>query len=698
MAISSGFFNSKNGDRRYNAALIGRYLQHIVSDGVFAHTSSSLQVLANDGMEVQVQAGRAMMDCHYMENDAPITLTLNAGGSQDRIDGIIMYVDMTERACGIVIKEGTPAAAPTPPALTRTDVRKEYMLAAVRVTKLSSAITQSNITDTRADKTVCGWVTGVIDQVDTTALFAQWKAAYDEAVAEMDASLADYQRIFEEWYAGLAENLADGTGLPIPTPVDAGKVPTVNAAGTGYELKDGVATDKTLSIPGAAADAATVGQALTVHNLLNNSDFTDPVNSNGADQYDLGGIETIDRWKKRNTGVLTIVPNEGLQITSVGEFGGLFQTIDNGIKRLAGKTVTLAAYVLQSPGAYEMMLGNSNNDVTAGTAYGEKTFAEPGLVVSSVTLPESFDNGDYLNFYIGEGDAGAAPGSVLKIAWCALYEGGYTAETLPVYCPRGYSIEAAICGGGGSLNFKVVGGTAQPTNPSENTIWVNTDVAISSYVFATAEPSNPKEGMVWIATDKSSDMAFNALKKNAVMVYPLSAKQYVSGKWVDKTAKTYQSGEWIDWIDPDLLYRYGNENTAVTGGWKTGTPTTYGSGYNKTGNLTVTNDENGYVAKQTVNEGNSFLYVSNLIDLTKYSTLYFHGSINNSANTAHYCRLIIYSDFGNATDGNILAQISANNTMGTRTIDVSGINRTCRIAFFIFSNTSSVTMREMWLE
>ena len=248
-----------------------------------------------------------------------------------------------------------------------------------------------------------------------------------------------------------------------------------------------------------------------------------------------------------------------------------------------------------------------------------------------------------------------------------------------------------------SLSFEVVG-NPQPENPKANTIWVDTDVEITGWDFSAAEPVNPAQGMVWFSTGTESAVAFNALKENSVMVYPLSAKQYVAGAWVGKTAESYLDGEWVEWIDEDLLYRYGDENVSVTGGWITGTPTTYGAGYNKTGSLTVTNDENGYSAKQTVHEGNSFLYVSNLIDLTKYSTLYFHGSINNSANTAHYCRLIIYSDFGSATDGNILAQISANNTMGTRTIDVSGINRTCRIAFFIFSNTSSVTMREMWLE
>lgn len=94
-------------------------------------------------------------------------------------------------------------------------------------------------------------------------------------------------------------------------------------------------------------------------------------------------------------------------------------------------------------------------------------------------------------------------------------------------------------GGGASLNFKVVGGTSAPSSPKENTIWVNTDAEITSWVFSATEPEAPTAGMVWITTGKTSTAPFNALKKNNITVYPISAKQYVGGAWVDKTAKIY---------------------------------------------------------------------------------------------------------------------------------------------------------------
>ena len=67
-------------------------------------------------------------------------------------------------------------------------------------------------------------------------------------------------------------------------------------------------------------------------------------------------------------------------------------------------------------------------------------------------------------------------------------------------------------GGSGGLNFKVVGGTTSPSNPKENTIWVNTDQKITSWIFSATKPEGPSEGTVWIMTGTTSTVEFNALK------------------------------------------------------------------------------------------------------------------------------------------------------------------------------------------
>ena len=119
------------------------------------------------------------------------------------------------------------------------------------------------------------------------------------------------------------------------------------------------------------------------------------------------------------------------------------------------------------------------------------------------------------------------------------------------------------------LNYSVVGGTSEPEEPIQNMIWVNTDVEITDHIISKNEPSNPVENMVWISAGDNSNVAFHTMKINDINVnevYPLCAKQYVSGAWVDVTAKSYQGGVWVSWIT--YLYNSGDQCTTITGGWE----------------------------------------------------------------------------------------------------------------------------------
>ena len=125
-------------------------------------------------------------------------------------------------------------------------------------------------------------------------------------------------------------------------------------------------------------------------------------------------------------------------------------------------------------------------------------------------------------------------------------------------------------GGGAALNFKVVGYATKEellaATPAENAIGIITEIPITGYHFGTEEPSPAAAGMVWITTGTASGVEFNALKKNAIQVYPVCAKQYISGAWVDKTAKSYQGGKWVDWIFKEYIYKNGEAATELTYG------------------------------------------------------------------------------------------------------------------------------------
>lgn len=115
--------------------------------------------------------------------------------------------------------------------------------------------------------------------------------------------------------------------------------------------------------------------------------------------------------------------------------------------------------------------------------------------------------------------------------------------------------DAYICrrggsgGSGGGSELVIVGGTTSPTKADHNTIWLNTPNTITSCVLAATQPTGPVEGMAWITIGASGAVKMVApVGDEWITVYPLSAKQYIGGAWVDKTAKSYQGGVWVDWV------------------------------------------------------------------------------------------------------------------------------------------------------
>jgi hypothetical protein len=174
-------------------------------------------------------------------------------------------------------------------------------------------------------------------------------------------------------------------------------------------------------------------------------------------------------------------------------------------------------------------------------------------------------------------------------------------------------------GGGGGLNFKIVGGTATPSNPKENTIWARTTTPIPSWVFSPAAPSTPVSGMLWIQTCDSSKREFNARKKNGIVICPLYCWQYLSGKWVELTAMSYQNGAWQNWFT--FLYNRGNECTSVTGGWNGYAYKTSSSGSTTSSPTVTKGTETIKVSLDASSSRAGALFTEKPIDLTNFSTL-----------------------------------------------------------------------------
>ena len=175
-------------------------------------------------------------------------------------------------------------------------------------------------------------------------------------------------------------------------------------------------------------------------------------------------------------------------------------------------------------------------------------------------------------------------------------------------------------GGSAGLNFRVIGDTIAPGSPKENDIWVNTDRNISEWCFSSDDPlyfgSESAQDMVWITTGTSSTVAFDALKKNGIQVYPLYAKQYVSGAWVDKTAKSWQGGKWVEWISDLVIFEAGKGSVQAASTKKGG------------GTITVS------TSKITFSGDDVVYYTTSKINTAGYKTLRLTGKfteINSDA-------------------------------------------------------------------
>lgn len=210
--VEYGFFDAINGDRRYNSKNFSDYFEGLIGDGVFAQVGESLTVSPGDGMTIIVGTGRAKILNRYVKNTAPLTITISAADSASpRTDAIVVGVDLAERIGEITVIQGTPSAAAERPAITNTTNTKYFVLAYVRIEASSTSIPVSNITDMRGSSE-CPWVAGLVEQIDTSTIVAQYQASINEFETEaqqcIDLLESESQTAMQEYERQAQESIA----------------------------------------------------------------------------------------------------------------------------------------------------------------------------------------------------------------------------------------------------------------------------------------------------------------------------------------------------------------------------------------------------------------------------------------------------------------------------------------------------------
>jgi hypothetical protein len=180
--VTSGFYNSVNGDRKYNAMQFSRLFEGIINDGVFANIGTSLVVTAGIGMTVSVGAGRAWFNNTWTDNDAPLALPVQPSElTLDRIDTVVLEVNTANnvRANTIKVIKGLPAASPVPPTLVDSGDLHQHPLAHISVTHNVDEILGTDITNLVGTPD-CPFISGVLETITVEGITALLEAEFDE--------------------------------------------------------------------------------------------------------------------------------------------------------------------------------------------------------------------------------------------------------------------------------------------------------------------------------------------------------------------------------------------------------------------------------------------------------------------------------------------------------------------------------------
>ena len=203
-------------DRAVSSKPLKSLIAKLFSTGVMPNPSNNLQVFAGEeGMTVTVKAGFCVIEGGLKLEDTDRTLEIQAADTTyDRIDTVVMRWNGNDnaRVCDLYVLEGTPAASPVRPELTREGSIYEIGLADIFIPRNTSVIAQQRITDTRLDTDRCGIVSSV-SEFDTSTLYAQIQADLDEF---KDVEEAD----FIEWYNAIKDRIDSITAETLQAQID----------------------------------------------------------------------------------------------------------------------------------------------------------------------------------------------------------------------------------------------------------------------------------------------------------------------------------------------------------------------------------------------------------------------------------------------------------------------------------------------
>lgn len=213
MSVSSGFFNSLNGDRKYNAAQMSAIFDGLIIDGVFASIGTAFAVKAAGGLTVNVGIGKAWFDHTWTVNNSILPMTApEAEVLLDRIDAVVLEVNGMESVRNNTIKfiKGNPSSAPSRPTLTNEGNVHQYPLCYIYRKYGTAVINQADITPMVGTEST-PFVTGILQTISLDELLGKWQDELDRFTdarsKEVDDWIAQEESDFTAWFNKMKADL-----------------------------------------------------------------------------------------------------------------------------------------------------------------------------------------------------------------------------------------------------------------------------------------------------------------------------------------------------------------------------------------------------------------------------------------------------------------------------------------------------------
>lgn len=217
MAVTSGFFNSVNGDRTYNADEMGQLFEGIIRDGIFQNVGQALKpAIDTNSLKVTIGTGRCWFNNTWMNNSAVVTFTLApADLLLPRRDAICVVVDKRDngRKVDIQVVKGRNDTT-MPVTLPSTPGMFYYPLCYISIHKGQTKLTNADLSDSRGTGTT-PWITGPLSVINTETTLAkiesQWNTFFtnkqNEVKADLSSFMSSNRSQFDAWFSALKSSM-----------------------------------------------------------------------------------------------------------------------------------------------------------------------------------------------------------------------------------------------------------------------------------------------------------------------------------------------------------------------------------------------------------------------------------------------------------------------------------------------------------